>query len=330
MRYSPAVITMYLLGAAACAAVVAPTVTLAQGYPNKAVRLIVPFPPGGGVDFVGRVVGQKLAERLGQQVSVDNRSGANGIVGLQALMAAAPDGYTIAAVSAGPLAINPHLYAKLPYNTLRDFTPIANMINFPLMLVAHPSLPVKNVKELIALAKARPNEITYSHPGVGNTGHIAGELLNAVGNVKTVGIPYKGTAPSVIAVLSGEAQLTYSSIPTALPHIRAGRLRALGVGNAKRMPSLPEFPTVAESGLPGYEAYAWAGMLGPANMPRDIVQRLSRDIVAAINTKEVTDRMLNEGTVPTPSTPEEFTAYMTSELKRWGDVIKATKIKIEQ
>ena len=245
-------------------------------------------------------------------------------------MAAAPDGYTIAAVSAGPLAINPHLYAKLPYNTLRDFTPIANMINFPLMLVAHPSLPVKNVKELIALAKARPNEITYSHPGVGNTGHIAGELLNAVGNVKTVGIPYKGTAPSVIAVLSGEAQLTYSSIPTALPHIRAGRLRALGVGNAKRMPSLPEFPTVAESGLPGYEAYAWAGMLGPANMPRDIVQRLSRDIVAAINTKEVTDRMLNEGTVPTPSTPEEFTAYMTSELKRWGDVIKATKIKIEQ
>ena len=322
-------VTLYLIAAATAAVHLAPAETHAQAFPNKPLRMIVPFPPGGGVDFVGRVVGQKLSERLGQQVAIDNRAGANGIVGLQALMAAPPDGYTIAAVSAGPLAINPYLYAKLPYDTLRDFTPIANMINFPLMLVAHPSLPVKNVKELVALAKAKPGEITYSHPGVGNTGHIAGELFNAVGHVNTVGIPYKGTAPAVIAVLSGEAHLTYSSIPTALPHIRAGKLRALGVGNAKRMPSLPEFPTVAESGLPGYEAYAWGGMIGPANMPKDIVQRLSRDIVAAVNTKEVTDRMLNEGTVPTPSGPEEFTAYITSELKKWGDIIKAAKIKVE-
>ncbi len=322
-------LTLHWVAVATAALFLAPAATHAQGYPTKSIRMIVPFPPGGGVDFVGRVVGQKLSERLGQQVAIDNRAGANGIVGLQALMAAPPDGYTIAAVSAGPLAINPHLYAKLPYNTLRDFTPIANMINFPLMLVAHPSLPVKNVKDLIALAKARPNEITYSHPGVGNTGHIAGELLNSVGHVKTVGIPYKGTAPSVIAVLSGEAHLTYSSIPTALPHIRAGKLRALGVGNAKRLPSLPEFPTVAESGLPGYEAYAWGGMLGPANMPNDIVQRLSREIVAVVNTKEVTDRMLNEGTVPTPSSPEEFSAYIKSEIKKWGDVVKAANIKVE-
>ena len=322
-------LTLHRVAAATMTICLAAAAAQAQTYPTKAIRMIVPFPPGGGVDFVGRVVGQKLAERIGQQVAIDNRAGANGIVGLQALMAAAPDGYTIAAISAGPLAINPHLYAKLPYNTLRDFTPIANMINFPLMLVAHPSLPVKNVKDLIALARARPNEITYSHPGIGNTGHIAGEVLNAVGNVKTVGIPYKGTAPSVIAVLSGEAHLTYSSIPTALPHIRAGKLRALGVGNAKRLPSLPEFPTVAEAGLPGYEAYAWAGMLGPANMPRDIVQRLSREIVASVNSKEVTERMLNEGTVPTPSTPEEFTAYITSEIKKWGDVVREAKIKIE-
>jgi tripartite-type tricarboxylate transporter receptor subunit TctC len=310
-------------------ALAAPALAFAQAYPNKSVRLIVPFPPGGGVDFVGRVVGQKLSERLGQQFAVDNRAGANGIVGLQTLMAAPADGYTIAAVSAGPLACNPHLYAKLPYDTLRDFTPIANMINFPLMLVAHPSLPVKNVKELIALAKARPGEITYSHPGIGNTGHIAGELLNAVGKVNTTGIPYKGTAPSVIAVLSGEAHLTYSSIPTALPHIRAGRLRALGVGNAKRMPSLPEFPTVAETGLPGYEAYAWGGMLGPAKMNPEIVQRLSREIVAAINSKDVNDRMLNEGTVPTPSTPEEFAAYIASEIKKWGVVIRGANIRVE-
>ncbi len=324
MRYIPT-----LIAAATTVLFVPPPALHAQGYPNKPIRMIVPFPPGGGVDFVGRVVGQKLSERLGQQVAVDNRAGANGIVGLQALMAAAPDGYTIAAVSAGPLACNPHLYSKLPYDSQRDFTPIANMINFPLMLVAHPSLPVKNVKELVALAKARPGEITYSHPGVGNTGHIAGELLNAVGKVQTTGIPYKGTAPSVIAVLSGEAHLTYSSIPTALPHIRAGRLRALGVGNAKRMPSLPEFPTVAEAGLPGYEAYAWGGMLGPAKMPGDIVQRLSREIVAAINTKDVTDRMLNEGTVPTPSTPEEFAAYIASEIQKWGVVIRGAKIRVD-
>lgn len=322
-------VTQHLIAVATMATLLAPTATHAQGYPNKSIRVIVPFPPGGGVDFVARVVGQELTKRIGQQVAVDNRAGANGIVGLQALMAAPPDGYTVAAVSAGPLAINPHLYAKLPYNTLRDFTPIANMINFPLMLVAHPSLPVKNVKDLIALAKARPNEITYSHPGIGNTGHIAGEVFNSVGNVKTTGIPYKGTAPSVIAVLSGEAHLTYSSIPTALPHIRAGKLRALGVGNAKRMPSLPEFPTVAEAGLPGYEAYAWAGMLGPANMPNDIVQRLAREIVAAVNSKEVTDRMFNEGTVPTPQNPEEFTAYIKSEIQKWGDVLRKANIKVE-
>lgn len=324
MRY-----TMSLIAAVATTLFLLAATPHAQTYPNKPIRMIVPFPPGGGVDFVGRVVGQKLSERLGQQVAVDNRAGANGIVGLQALMAAAPDGYTIAAVSAGPLACNPHLYSKLPYDSQRDFTPIANMINFPLMLVAHPSLPVKNVKDLVALAKARPGEITYSHPGIGNTGHIAGELFNAVGKVRTTGIPYKGTAPSVIAVLSGEAHLTYSSIPTALQHIRAGRLRALGVGNAKRMPSLPEFPTVAEAGLPGYEAYAWGGMLGPAKMPADIVQRLSREIVASINTKEVTDRMLNEGTVPTPSSPEEFAAYIASEIQKWGVVIRGANIKVD-
>ncbi|MBM3344434.1 MAG: tripartite tricarboxylate transporter substrate binding protein [Betaproteobacteria bacterium] len=324
MHHSSTALTIALALAA-----LAPTAAQAQQYPNKPVRLIVPFPPGGGVDFVGRVVGQKLTERLGQQFAVDNRAGANGIVGLQALMAAPPDGYTIAAVSAGPLACNPHMYSKLPYDTLRDFTPIANMINFPLMLVAHPSLPVKNVKELLALAKARPGEITYSHPGVGNTGHIAGELFDAVGKIKTTGIPYKGTAPAVVAVLSGEAQLTYSSIPSALPHIRAGRLRALGVGNAKRLSALPEFPTVAESGLPGYEAYAWAGMLGPAKMNPELVQRLSREIVAAVNSKDVSDRMLNEGTVPTPSSPEEFAAYIKSEIQKWGVVIRGAKIRVE-
>jgi tripartite-type tricarboxylate transporter receptor subunit TctC len=301
----------------------------AQTYPAKPIRLIVPFPPGGGVDFIGRIVGQKLSERLGQQVAIDNRAGANGIVGLEALKVAPPDGYTIAAASAGPLTVNPFIYAKLPHDTVRDFTHIANMVNFPLLLVSHPSLPVKNVKELIALARARPGEVTYSHPGAGNSGHLAGELFNSLAKVKILAIPYKGTAPAVVAVLAGEAQLTYSSIPTILPHVRSGRVRALGIGNAQRIPSLPDFPTISEMGLPGYEAYAWGGMIGPANMPPAIVQRLSREIVEILKQKDVTDRMLSEGTVPTPSGPDEFTAYIKSELRKWGEVVKMAGIKAE-
>jgi tripartite-type tricarboxylate transporter receptor subunit TctC len=306
-----------------------PALSAAQAYPTKPVRLIVPFPPGGGVDFIGRIVGQKLTERLGQQVAIDNRSGANGIVGLEALKTAAPDGYTIAAASAGPLAVNPFIYAKLPHDTLKDFTHIANMVNFPLLLVSHPSLPAKNVKELIALARAQPGQVTYSSPGAGNSGHLAGELFNSMAKAKILHIPYKGTAPAVLAVLSGEAQLTYSSIPTILPHVRSGRVRALGVGNAQRIPSLPDFPTIAEAGLPGYEAYAWGGMIGPANMPAAIVQRLSKEIQDILKMKDVTERMLSEGTVPTPSGPEEFTAYIRAELKKWGDVVKMAGIKAE-
>jgi tripartite-type tricarboxylate transporter receptor subunit TctC len=306
-----------------------PAIAVAQAYPTKPIRLIVPFPAGGGVDFIGRIAAQGLTPRLGQTVAVDNRAGANGIVGLEVLKGSPPDGYTIAAASAGPLVVNPFIYKKLAYDTLRDFTHIGNMVNFPLLLVAHPSLPVKNVKELIALARAQPGQVTYSHPGTGNTGHLAGEIFNSLAKVNILGIPYKGTAPAVVSVLSGEAQLTYSSIPTILPHVRSGRVRALGVCNAKRLPSLPEFPTIAEAGLPGYEAYAWGGMIGPANMPASVVQRLSREINEVLRQKDVTDRMLAEGTVPTPSSPEEFTAYIRSELKKWGAVVKVAGIKPE-
>jgi tripartite-type tricarboxylate transporter receptor subunit TctC len=307
----------------------APAVSTAQSYPTKPIRLIVPFPPGGGVDFIGRIVGQKLTERLGQQVAIDNRAGANGIVGLEALKTSPPDGYTIAAASAGPLAVNPFIYAKLPHDVLRDFTHIANMVNFPLLLVAHPSLPVKNVKELIALARSKPGQVSYSSPGAGNSAHLAAELFNSMAKTKILHVPYKGTAPAVVAVLSGEAQLTYSSIPSILPHVKSGRVRAIGVGNAQRVPSLPEFPTISEAGLPGFEAYAWGGMIGPANMPPAIVQRLSREINEVLKQKDVADRMLAEGTIPTPSTPEEFTAYIRAELKKWGDVVKMAGIKAE-
>ena len=306
-----------------------PAMALAQPYPSKSIRLIVPFPAGGGVDFIGRIIGKGLSERLGQQVVVDNRPGANAILGLEVLKAAPPDGYTIAAASAGPLTVNPHIYRKLPYDTLRDFTPISNMVNFPLLLVAHPSLPVKNVKELIALAKARPGEITYSSPGSGNSGHLTAALFDSMAKIKTVHIPYKGTAPAVMAVISGETQLTWSSIPSILPHVRSGRVRALGVGNKERLKALPEFPTIAEAGVPGYEGYAWGGMIGPANMPKDVVARLNKEIAAVLNQKDVIESMLSQGTVPTPSSPEEFTAYMKSELKKWGDVVKLANIKAE-
>jgi tripartite-type tricarboxylate transporter receptor subunit TctC len=317
--------------AAALSALAFAPAALAQApaYPTKPIRLIVPFPAGGGVDFMGRIVGQELTKRLGQQIAIDNRAGANGIVGLEALKTSPPDGYTIGAASAGPLAVNPFIYAKLPHDVLRDFTHISRMVNFPLLLVSHPSLPVKNAKELVALARARPGQVSYSSPGAGNSAHLAAELFNSMGRTKILHVPYKGTAPAVVAVLSGEAQLTWSSIPSILPHVRSGRVRAIGVGNAQLVPSLPEFPTIAESGLPGFEAYSWGGMIGPANMPAPIVQRLNRDIAEVLKQKDVAERMLSEGTVPAPSTPEEFTAYIRSELKKWGDVVKMAGIKAE-
>ena len=306
-----------------------PATALTQAWPGKPIRIVVPFPAGGGVDYIGRIVGKGLSERLGQQVVIDNRPGASGIIGVEAVKASAPDGYTIGAASAGPLAINPHIFAKLPYDSLRDLTHISNMSTFPYLLVTHPSLPVKNVKELIALARARPGEITYSSPGTGNGQHLATALFVSMAKVKILHIPYKGNAPSVVAVVSGEAQFTHSSIPSILPHVRSGRVRALGVATAQRIPSLPEFPTVAESGLPGFEAYGWAGMIGPANMPRDIVQRLNTAIVDTLKQKDIIDRMLKDGAVPTPTSPEEFSAYMKSELRKWGEVVKMANVKSE-
>ncbi|HEX6006604.1 MAG TPA: tripartite tricarboxylate transporter substrate binding protein, partial [Burkholderiales bacterium] len=306
-----------------------PAAALAQAYPSKPIRIIVPFPAGGGVDYSGRLVGKGMSERLGQQVVIDNRPGANAILGLEVLKASAPDGYTLAAASAGPLAVNPFIYSKLPHDTLKDFTQIASMCNFPLLLVVHPSLPVKSVKELIALARSRPGEVSYSSPGAGNSSHLAGELFNSMAKVKILHIPYKGMAPAVVSTVSGESQLIYASIPPILPHVRSGRVRALGVGNAQRVPTLPDIPTISEAGLPGYEAYAWGGMIGPANMPRDIVMKLNKAIVDTLKQKDVIDKMLADGTVPTPSSPEEFTAYMKAELKKWGAVVKMANIKLE-
>ncbi len=310
-------------------ALCAPLCAGAQSWPAKPIRMLVPFPPGGGVDFAARVVAKHLAPRLGQPIVIDNRAGANGIIALEALKMAAPDGYTLATASNGPLVINPSMYLKLPYDPVRDFAAIGRLVDFPLLLVAHPSVPAQSVADVIALAKAKPGELTYSSPGIGNGGHLSAELFAYMAGVSLLHIPYKGTAPATTALLAGEVSLGLSSIPTVLPHIRAGRLRALAVGNAARLPSLPEIPTIAESGVPGYEAFSWAGLIAPAGTPQEIVTRLNRELVQVLTQKELADQLANDGALATPSTPEELSAYIKSELAKWAAIVKLANIKPE-
>ena len=302
---------------------------LAQAWPARTIRIIVPFPPGGGNDVVGRLIAQKLTERIGQQVIVENRAGANGIVGLQALMQAAPDGYTLGVGAAGPMAVNPFLYDKLPYDPNKDFAAISNVANFPLMLVTHPSVAAKTTRDLVALAKAKPGTLHYSSPGSGNSGHLAGELFNTLAGIKTVHVPYKGQGPALTDLIAGQVQMLYSSIPSVLPHVKQGQLNAIAVGSAKRVPSLPEIPTIAESGVPGYEAYSWAGILAPAATPKDIVARLNREIVEVLKQKDVAERLISQGAIPVGDTPEQFAAYIKAENEKWGAVVRAANIKVD-
>ena len=304
-------------------------VVLAQSWPSKPVRLIVPFPPGGGNDVIARAVAQRLGERLGQPVVVENRAGANGIVGLQALMQAAPDGHTIAVGAAGPLAVNPSLYDKLPYDAVKDFAPITNLVNFPLLLVTHPSVAAKSTRELVALAKAQPGKLHYSSPGSGNSGHLAGELFNTMAGVKTVHVPYKGQGPALTDLIAGQVQMLYSSIPSVLPHVRQGQLNAIAVGSAKRIPSLPDIPTIAESGVPGYEAYSWVGMVAPAATPRAVVARLNREIVEILKEKDVAEKLNGQGALPVGDTPEQFGNYIKAEIEKWGAVVRSSNIKVD-
>jgi tripartite-type tricarboxylate transporter receptor subunit TctC len=306
-----------------------PLGALAQTWPAKPVRMLVPFPPGGGVDYAARIVGKHLSDRLGQPVVVENRAGANGIIALEALKAAAADGYTLAAASNGPLVINPSIYLKLPYDAVRDFVAIGRLVNFPLLLVAHPSVSAKSVPELIALAKAKPGALTYSSPGIGNGGHLAGELFASMANISLVHVPYKGTAPAATALLAGDVSLAFSSIPTVLPHVRAGKLRALAVGDATRVASLPEYPTIAESGLPGYEAFSWAGVIAPAGTPREIVTHVNRQLGQILRQRQIIEQFASEGTIPVPDTPEEFSAYIKSELVKWAAIVRMANIKPE-
>jgi len=305
----------------------ASTALVAQAFPAKPIRVIVPFPPGGGNDVIARVVAQRMTDRLGQTVIVENRAGANGMVGLEVLAKSAPDGYTIATGAAGPMAVNPSLYEKIPYDPVRDFSPITNMANFPLLLVAHPSLPVKSVRDLIALAKARPDQIAYASPGSGNSGHLAGELFNFLTGSRITHVPYKGAGPAVQDLIGGHVQLMYSSIPSVLPFVEQKRLIAIAVGNLKRIPSLPKVPTIAESGVAEYEAYSWVGMVAPANTPRDVVGWLNREIVAILQQKDVAEKLIQQGAIPDFGTPEQFAAYIKAEIEKWGTIVRRARIR---
>jgi tripartite-type tricarboxylate transporter receptor subunit TctC len=300
----------------------------AQDYPAKAVRLIVPFPPGGGTDYTARLIGQKLNELWGQPVVVENRPGASTTIASDLVARAAPDGYTLIMGSVNH-TINPSLYARLPYDTVKDFTPVTVCVTAAYILVAHPSLPVKTVKDLIALARARPGQINYSSSGSSGPQHLAGELFKMMSNVDIVHVPYKGGGPAVVALVGGHVSLQFATPVSGLPHIRAGRLRALGVTSATRSAAVPEVPTIAEAALPGYEAVTWWGILGPARLPRNIVDKVHADVVRVLAMPDVRTRLANEGVVGAGTSPEQFSKMIDAEIVKMAKIVKAANVKLD-
>jgi len=300
----------------------------AQDYPGKPVRLIIGFPPGGGVDIVARQLAPKLSEQLGQQVVIDNRGGAAGNIALEMLAKLPPDGYSLM-FTTPTISINPALYPKINYDALRDFAPVTLAATTVYLLVVHPSLPVKSVRELITLAKARPRQLNYSSGGNGAAAHLAGELFKSMSGTQIVHVPYKGIAPGLIAVLSGEAQLTFASQPSTLPHVRAGKLRALAVTSAKRSSFTPDLPSIAEAGVPGYETTAWYGIIAPAKTPRPIVAKLNADVIRALDNAEVKSGLANQSFEIVTTTPEQFGAFIKDELVKWGKVVKEAGMRID-
>jgi tripartite-type tricarboxylate transporter receptor subunit TctC len=300
-----------------------------QAYPAKTIRLIVPFPPGGGSDTMGRIVGQKLGERLGQQVVVDNRPGAGGSIGADAVAKAAPDGYTLLLGSASEIAQYPNVNPRLPYDPERDYAPITLVGNVPLLLVVHPSLPVRTVRDVVALAQKKPGDVTFSSAGNGSTTHLAVELLNLMTSVKMTHVPYKGSVPAVTDLVAGNVQLGIPTMPAALPFVRSGRLKAIAVSTAKRSSALADVPTIAESGVRGYDATLWTGVLAPAATPPAIVERLHGELVKTVALEEVKDALAKQGAEPAVSTPKEFSVFVRSELAKWAKVVKAADIRLD-
>jgi len=300
----------------------------AQQYPTRPIRLVVPFPPGGGTDTMARAIGPKLGEALGQQVVPENRGGAGANIGAEIAAKSSPDGYTLMLATITN-AIGASLYTRLNYDLVRDFAPITQLATTPHILVVHPSVPVKSVKEFIAFAKARPGELTYSSSGNGSAAHLAGELFNSLTGVKTVHVPYKGGGPSMIALVGGEVSLAFATMPSAINYVRAGRLRGLAVTTAKRSPSTPELPTLAETGVAGYEAGSWYGLSAPAGTPKEIIGRLHAETIKVVALPDVKERLFNAGFEVVTSSPEQFGEFTRTEIQKWGKLVKAAGLKVD-
>jgi tripartite-type tricarboxylate transporter receptor subunit TctC len=297
-----------------------------QAYPAKPVRLVVPFVPGGPTDIQGRMLGEKLGQRLGQQVIIDNRGGAGGNIGMELTAKSPPDGYTIVIATVGTWAVNPYLY-QLPFDVIKDFAPVTQVSTSPGALIVHPSMPVKNVKELIALAKKRPGELNYGSSGVGGFGHICGELFGLMTGTKMTHIPYKSSAPSLTDLIAGNIQVLFNNLISTTPFVKTGRVRALATTGAKRSPALPDLPTLDEAGLKGYENSSWSAVAAPAGTPPAIISRLHKEFVEILKMPDIQKRHAEVGAEIIASTPEQFHAYLKSELAKFSKLVKAAGIK---
>ena len=313
---------------AACGMLTFSAHLMAQAYPSKPLRIIVGFPPGGATDVAARAVAQKLTESIGQQVIVDNRPGAASNIGAELVARAAPDGYTLFMGSVST-AINPSLYSKLSYDPLRDFAAVTQVANTPFLLVTHPSMPVKNVKELIAFAKARPGQVNYATAGAGSGGHLFMELFRSLTDINIVSVPYKGAAPATTDVLAGQVPLMFDNILTTLPLVRSGRFRGLAVSTAARSPIAPDISTMAEAGVAGYEANAWFGVFAPAATPKDLIARINAEIVKGLQTADMRERLRALGAEPVGGTPEQYAAFFRAEVAKWAKVVKAAGVRLD-
>ena len=300
----------------------------AQQYPVRTIRLIAHSTPGGTSDILGRLFAQKLTESLGQQVVVENRAGASGIIGAEVAAKAAPDGYTML-ITQTSIAINPSMFAKLPYNALRDFAPITQLVAAPNLLVVHPSVPATSVKEFIALAKSKPGLLLNGSPGQGTSPHLSAELFKGMTGIKLDHVQFKGAGMAIVSLLSGEVSVMFTTPPTAMPYLKAGRLRPLGLTTTTRIEALPDVPTIAEAGVPGYESVQWFGMLVPAGTPRPVIERLHQEITRSLRAPDMKERLTSLGLNAVGSTPDAFGTYMKSETEKWAKVIKTMGIKTE-
>ena len=305
----------------------ATTAAFAQSYPTKSIRLISPFAPGGGADITCRALAPKLSAALGQQVVVDNRGGAGGVVGVEIAAKAPPDGYTLVLGTIGNIAVAPSLYPKMPYDPLKDLVPIGQTANTLNVLVVHPSLPAKTVKEFIAVARQSPNQLLFGSSGAGAADHLAGELFNIMAGVKMVHVPYKGGAPAMLDLLSGQVQLVFATVATALGSIEAKRIRPIAMAGNQRYERLPQIPTIAEAGLKGFEANNWYGLFAPAGTPKEVVTRIHAETAKALAMADVKARLLDAGIIATSSTPDAFTGYIKQETQKWAKVVKTANIK---